>query len=89
MEHFFTPARRRQDWWESHPQRHLHENAPPREYNEVQLAVPLEEFLSYRWDWKDLCAFALCDSVHKTIWYHLAIILSYLLTPAIQTIQLQ
>jgi hypothetical protein len=64
MEQFFTPARRHQDQWEN--RREQHDTDPPQEFNEVQLAVPLEEFLSYRWDWKDLRAFATCDD--KTIW---------------------
>jgi hypothetical protein len=64
MEQFFTPARRHQEQWESLPQP---ENAP-REYNEVELSVPVEEFLNYGWDWKDLCAFMSCDAVRKTIW---------------------
>jgi hypothetical protein len=65
MEQFFTPARRHQDRWESLSEP---DNAPPQEYNEVELAVPVEEFLSYGWDWKDLCAFGSCDAVSKTIW---------------------
>jgi hypothetical protein len=68
MEQFFTPASRHQDQWESRPPRPRPENAPLREFNEVELAVPVEEFLSYGWDWKDLCAFMLCDAVRKTIW---------------------
>jgi hypothetical protein len=65
MEQFFTPARRHQDRWESRPHP---ENAPPREFNEVELAIPVEAFLSYSWDWKDLRAFGSSDAVHKSIW---------------------
>jgi hypothetical protein len=67
MEQFFKPARRNQDRWES--SRHSRaRNARHREFNEVELAIPVEEFLSYQWDWKDLFAFVSCDAVRKFIW---------------------
>jgi hypothetical protein len=44
MEHFFSSAKRPQDIREGH------NDVDPFEYTEVELAVPVEEFLSYRWD---------------------------------------
>jgi hypothetical protein len=61
MDQFFTPTRRLQDTYEEY-------YSGPFEYSEVQLAVPLEEFLDYHWDWKDLCAFASSDVIDKILW---------------------
>jgi hypothetical protein len=57
MEHFFTPIRRYQDGFDG-----------PFEYTEVELAISVEEFLSYSWDWKDLCAFASSGDLPKITW---------------------
>jgi hypothetical protein len=62
MERFFTPIRRYQDVWDGDGY------DGPFEYTEVELAISVEEFLSYSWDWKDLCAFAWCDDLPKIIW---------------------
>jgi hypothetical protein len=66
MEEFFTPTRRHQEYWAALDG----DNPPlePREFNEVELSIPVEEFLSYRWDWKELFAFVSCDAVRKDIW---------------------
>jgi hypothetical protein len=42
----------------------------PFEYAEVQLTVPVEEFLICRWDWEDLYAFVSGDGnvLHKILW---------------------
>jgi hypothetical protein len=48
MQRFFTPS----------PRRLLIE---PHGYTEVTLAVPIEAFLNYRWDWSDFRAFATGD----------------------------
>jgi hypothetical protein len=57
MEHFFTPIRRHQDGFDG-----------PFGYTEVELALSVEEFLSYSWDWKDLCAFVSSGDLPKIIW---------------------
>jgi hypothetical protein len=62
MEHFFSPTRRLQDIWEEYS------DADPFEYAEVQLAVPLEEFLNDHWYWEDICALASGDMVGKILW---------------------
>jgi hypothetical protein len=62
MEKFFTPTRRLQDLWEREF------DADDFEYTEVELAVPVEDFLSYHWDWNALYAFASGDVVDKIIW---------------------
>ncbi len=36
-------------------------------YTEVQLAIPVEDFLVYRWDWTDLKAF-LRQGTPKILW---------------------
>jgi hypothetical protein len=48
MEQFLTPTRR---------YRNLLEESLPFEFTEVKLTVPVEDFLVYYWDWKDLWAF--------------------------------
>jgi hypothetical protein len=63
MEQFFTPTRRLQDLWEQDD-----DAEDPWEYTEVQLAVPVEEFLICRWVWEDLCSFASGDVADKIIW---------------------
>jgi hypothetical protein len=62
MEHFFSPTRRLQDLWEKH------NDVATFDYAEVQLAVPVKEFLNYRWDWEDLLDFAFGDVLDKVIW---------------------
>jgi hypothetical protein len=64
MEQFFTPTcPLRSDLLEESP---LGED--PFECNEVQIAVPVEEFLAYNWDWKDLRAFLTDDVTPKVLW---------------------
>jgi hypothetical protein len=53
MEQFFTPTQRYRDKWELDRD----DVDGPFEYTEVELAVPVEDFLVYRWDWEDLRAF--------------------------------
>jgi hypothetical protein len=66
MEHMFLPTRRLQDRWEEVADLYydveLFEN-----YTEVQLVVPVEVFLDYRWDWADLWAFASGDDAERKI----------------------
>jgi hypothetical protein len=65
MEQFCKPTTRRyQGILEASPFRD-----GPFEYTEVQLAVPLEDFLVYRWDWNDLKAFLSTEGVPpKILW---------------------
>jgi hypothetical protein len=65
MEQFFTPTRCFQDRWELN--RGDHDDGP-FEYTEVKLAVPVEDFLSYRWDWKDFRAFLTGGVTPKIMW---------------------
>jgi hypothetical protein len=58
MEHLFTPTRRYQDGFD--------DNDGPAGYTEVVLAVPVEDFLSCRWDWEDLRA-SLAEGVTPNI----------------------
>jgi hypothetical protein len=62
MEQFFKPTRRYQERME------FDDDDGPFERTEVELAVPVEEFLSYRWDWKDLCAFVSGGVMRKILW---------------------
>ncbi len=62
LEQFFTPTRRLQDKWEEN------DDTDPFEYAELALALPLEEFLNYRWGWEDLWAFASADVLCKVLW---------------------
>jgi hypothetical protein len=64
MEHFFSPIVRYQNRW----QEDNDAAATPWEYNEVELSVPVEEFLGYQWGWKDLCAFITGDVLRKILW---------------------
>jgi hypothetical protein len=59
MEQLFTPTRRYQDIWG---------DDDDSLYTEAELAVPLEDFLSHRWDWKDLHALAPSDDLHIFLW---------------------
>jgi hypothetical protein len=65
MEQFFSPTREFHDLWEA--SRHYSTHAP-FEHDEVELAVPVEEFLIYRWDWEDLSKFAYGDALDKILW---------------------
>jgi hypothetical protein len=61
MEKFFEPIRRLQKRWRGDD---------PFDYAEVQLTIPVEDFLFYRWDWEDLCEFAsgAGSVLRKIIW---------------------
>jgi hypothetical protein len=56
MEQFFAPFRR------------LRDELQPSEFKEVELAVPVEEFLNHRWDWKDLRAFLMDGEMSTIAW---------------------
>jgi hypothetical protein len=65
MEKFFTPTRRYQDLFE------LDSNGyddGPFEYTEVELAVPVEEFLLHFLDWKGLWAFLTGGVRQRILW---------------------
>jgi hypothetical protein len=47
MEHFFTPIRRLQDWYDD-----AQISDEPLGYTEVQLAVSIDAFLNHRWDFR-------------------------------------
>jgi hypothetical protein len=51
MEQFFAPIQRIQD------------QLRPFAYKEVELAVPVEEFLNHRWDWKDMRVFLMDGTI--------------------------
>jgi hypothetical protein len=67
MEQFFTPTQRFQDIWENSIN---YTSDDPFEHAEVQLAIPVEDFLIYRWDWEDFSAFSYGNNVlmGKIIW---------------------
>jgi hypothetical protein len=59
MEHFCEPTARRYE----------DDDDDDEIFDEVQLAVPVEDFLVYRWDWKDLQAFLTDGGVTpKRLW---------------------
>jgi hypothetical protein len=62
MEQLFTPTRRYQDIWEED------NDGDPFEYTEVALAVPVEDLLINRWDWRDLRAFLTGGATPKILW---------------------
>jgi hypothetical protein len=65
MEQFFSPTRRLQDIWEEY----YDDDPRPFEYTELQLAVPVEEFLNYQHcDWDDFFAFASSGVIDKILW---------------------
>jgi hypothetical protein len=64
MEQFFKPSQRNRDIWELDRD----DGYGPFEHTEVELAVPVEDFLSYRWDWKDLRAFLTGGDTPKILW---------------------
>jgi hypothetical protein len=63
MEHFCTPTRRYQDLLEQ-GDAFLHQF----ECTEVQFIVTVENFLVYRWEWKDLEAFLTGGATPKMLW---------------------
>jgi hypothetical protein len=62
MEQFFSPTRRLEAVWEAY------NGTGSFDYTEVELAVPVEDFLNYHWDWEALYAFALGDVRSKFLW---------------------
>jgi hypothetical protein len=44
------------------------QNGNDDDFEEVQLAVPVEDFLSYRWDWRELKAFLYEEVKPKLLW---------------------
>jgi hypothetical protein len=64
MEHLFTPTRRYQDLFEQDRD----DDDGPFEYTEVELAVSVEDFLIYHWDWADLLAFVTGGIMRKILW---------------------
>jgi hypothetical protein len=64
MEQFFTPTRPvRPDLYAESTH-----GDDRYEHTEVQLAVPVEDFLAYNWDWKDLRAFLNGGNTPKILW---------------------
>ena len=65
MEQICTPTRRYQDTiypdWDD-------DDNGDFDYAEVQLDMSVEDFLVYRWDWKDLHAFLTGDVKPKLLW---------------------
>jgi hypothetical protein len=61
MEQFFTPTRRLGEMGRDN-------DDDLSEYAEVQLAVPVEEFLLNHWDWEDMCTFGSGDVIDKVLW---------------------
>jgi hypothetical protein len=64
LEQFFTPTWHLQDLWEDEDREDDDDDDP----FEVELAVPVEEFLNYHWEWKDLWAFASANVLLKVLW---------------------
>jgi hypothetical protein len=61
MEHFCEPTTRRYRGNEQ-------DDDDDGIFDEVQLAVPVENFLVYRWDWKDFQAFLIGGVTPKLLW---------------------
>jgi hypothetical protein len=65
MERFFTPTRRHEDIfaldWDD-------DDDPFLEYNELELTVSVEDFLTYQWVWKDLRVFVSGDVLCTILW---------------------
>jgi hypothetical protein len=66
MEKFFSPTRQLRDIWEDAIE--YRDMNDPFVQTEVQLAVPVEEFLNTHWDWEDLSAFARRDVIDRIVW---------------------
>jgi hypothetical protein len=64
MEQLCAPTRRFREIWE----RGRDDDDDLFEYTEVELAVPVEEFLNYCWDWKDLRSFLIGGATPKLLW---------------------
>jgi hypothetical protein len=63
MEHLCAPTRRYQELIE-----HDRDDDGPFEYTEVALAISVEDFLIYYWNWKDLQAFLAGGVTPKILW---------------------
>jgi hypothetical protein len=66
MEQICTPTRRYQDSIGHNPD--LHDDHGNFFHTEVQLAMPVEDFLAYRWDWVDLEAFLVGGTESIMLW---------------------
>jgi hypothetical protein len=66
MERLFSPTRQLRDIWEDAIE--YRDMDDPFEHTEVQLSVPVEEFLDTSWDWDDLSGFARKDGIDRIIW---------------------
>jgi hypothetical protein len=64
MEQLVAPTRRYQELLEDS----IHTNEPVEYTTEVQLTVPLGDFLFYSWDWEDLRAFLTGGVTSKILW---------------------
>jgi hypothetical protein len=64
MEQFFPSTRRYQDRFEAERD----DDDGPVGYTEVELAVPVKDFLSCRWDWEDLRAFLAEGATPNILW---------------------
>jgi hypothetical protein len=65
MEQFFSPTRRLQDQL---PTEESFEYEELDELEELELAVPVEEFLNHRWDWSDFRAFVMGGEMPTIVW---------------------
>jgi hypothetical protein len=66
MERFFTPTRRHEDIFEL--DRDIYDGGPFLDYNELELTVSVEDFLTYQWVWKDLRVFVSGDVLCTILW---------------------
>jgi hypothetical protein len=64
MEHLCVPTQRYQYMFEYDSE----DDEGPLEYTEVELTIPVEDFLIYNWDWKDLQAFLAGGVTPKILW---------------------
>jgi hypothetical protein len=65
MEQICTPTRRYQDAFFDHD---WDDDDGNFHYTELQLAIPVEDFLVYHWDWTDLKAFLTRDAKTIMLW---------------------
>jgi hypothetical protein len=63
MEQLCAPTRRYQEVWELG-----RDDDEDFQYTEVELTVPVEDFLIYYWDWKDLRSFLTGGATPKLLW---------------------